>query len=198
MGLFFSPAMAARTLLFIACLLAFLLGCTHGKVVQSDSILKLNETVINQEMAKVEKGEGVLIQFYIPGCNYCKALVGEWLSFAETKCPENIKPAVVNCQADQLLCQHWGITEAPTIFLMKDDLIYEFTGDRTADELVAFVEQDHLRSPRRAVPRAINFKEIRKAKARREQEAAEGLPRPLLLIPMHCWMITLLPPLPWP
>ena len=57
--------MAARTLLFIACLLAFLLGCTHGKVVQSDSILKLNETVINQEMAKVEKGEGVLIQLYV-------------------------------------------------------------------------------------------------------------------------------------
>eukprot|EP00339_Tiarina_fusa_P010914 CAMPEP_0117049906 /NCGR_PEP_ID=MMETSP0472-20121206/34456_1 /TAXON_ID=693140 ORGANISM="Tiarina fusus, Strain LIS" /NCGR_SAMPLE_ID=MMETSP0472 /ASSEMBLY_ACC=CAM_ASM_000603 /LENGTH=235 /DNA_ID=CAMNT_0004763483 /DNA_START=124 /DNA_END=831 /DNA_ORIENTATION=+ len=128
----------------------------------------LNETVVNARVKEItDEGKAMFIQFYSPECNYCKALSKDWIALAELDIP-NIQLAVVNCIDEEILCRYWDISEVPSIYMLKDRILYIYNGDRLVEDMKEFITGDYERSPRRELPRSLDYKAFRHAQEKKK------------------------------
>jgi len=96
----------------------------------------------NEVAMNVEKD--VLVEFYAPWCGHCKQLVPTWEKLGEKyKDSKTVVIAKLDSTANEL--EDVKVTGFPTIKLFKrgNNEAIDFTGDRTVDGFVKFIESVH-------------------------------------------------------
>ncbi len=80
-----------------------------------------------------------LVQFYSPGCPYCKNAVAT-IEQVTRALSDTVKVGVINCAKQSLFCQKLGIVRYPTIRFMFDGESTEFEGAVSKESLIRFVK----------------------------------------------------------
>lgn len=79
------------------------------------------------------------MEFYAPWCGHCKNLVPTWEELANQA--EGYKVAKVDVTTEKGLATEFGIRSMPTIKLLIDGEVTDYTGARTTAEFDAFVKR---------------------------------------------------------
>lgn len=97
----------------------------------------------NFESVAFDKKKDVLVEFYAPWCGHCKQLVPIWDKLGEKfQDREDIVIAKMDSTGNEL--EDIKVSGFPTIKLFKKDTneIIDYSGERTLDALVKFIESD--------------------------------------------------------
>lgn len=84
----------------------------------------------------------VIINFNTSWCGYSKQFQPNWDKFT-SMIGNKIKVIDMKCDLEEnkQKCNAYGITGYPTVKLYKNGNAYDYNGDRTPNDLVAFVNQ---------------------------------------------------------
>ncbi|KAG1677671.1 Thioredoxin domain-containing protein 5 [Nymphon striatum] len=88
--------------------------------------------------------EVAFVKFFAPWCGHCKALAPTWTQLA-TKfvSSPNIMIAKVDCTVEQDICKRNKVQGYPTLMIYsKGEFIREYEGNRSLEDLHAFVESN--------------------------------------------------------
>ena len=93
----------------------------------------------------LDSSQKQLVLFYSPDCGYCKQVLPVWNKFElDFNGRKNIKVTKINGYSYPDLCKQYGIEGFPTILSIKDgNIMGKFTGDRTYNGFVEFLNQIH-------------------------------------------------------
>ncbi|KIY51914.1 thioredoxin-domain-containing protein [Fistulina hepatica ATCC 64428] len=81
------------------------------------------------------------VKFYAPWCAHCKTLAPMWKELAKAM-QGKVTIAEVDCEAHGALCKSYKVKGYPTLqYFNKIDTRTEYTGARTLEKLIAFVDQ---------------------------------------------------------
>ncbi|EGD78785.1 hypothetical protein PTSG_01761 [Salpingoeca rosetta] len=97
------------------------------------------EHVGGERLARLRREKsGTMVMFYAPWCNHCRAMHTDYI---KAKGRLNSPVVAVDCTQQEELCKDQGVTGYPTLRLLgetrQEDV--EYTGNREADDVVAFV-----------------------------------------------------------
>lgn len=139
-----AATISAIALLFIASLLlrkrfkmnlfsivSFILSIHYVKGAQ-----ELNEKTFHE---LVSSGKNGMIKFYQSWCGHCTKMKPDWDRLAEES-HDSVFIADVNCGDEEDLCSENGITGYPTIKVYNNGEEEKYTGQRTFDHLMAYVD----------------------------------------------------------
>jgi len=89
------------------------------------------------------KNEGMwLIMFYAPWCGHCKKLEPIWKHVDQSLANLPIRIGRIDCTRFPLVATEFKVHGFPTIIFFKEnDLAYTYEGDRTREDIVAFVHR---------------------------------------------------------
>ena len=102
-------------------------------------------TVVGQE-------QGVIVKMYAPWCGHCKAMKPDWDKLGDAFGDSTTTiVAEVDCTADSVgtLCTDKGVTGFPTILAFPPGSVEPtpYNGERTYDDLKAFIDGGGLAAP---------------------------------------------------
>jgi len=124
-----------------ACLLAFsgLVICeSEPEINLEDGVLVLTKD--NFQLA-LKDNEYVLVEFYAPWCGHCKSLAPEYAKAAgelENQ-KSSIKLGKVDATVESSLAEEYNVRGYPTLKFFRNGSPVDYTGGRTADEIVTWV-----------------------------------------------------------
>lgn len=78
--------------------------------------------------------------FFLPECGWCKKFMPEWEKFEALAEKEGVKATKVNAQEKADVVTKKGITSFPTVIVEKSGKESEYSGERTAEDLLKFVK----------------------------------------------------------
>jgi len=90
----------------------------------------------------IDSNDYVLVMFYAPWCGHCKALKPHFTEAAE-KSEGKYVLAKVDCTDDEAksLCEQHQVRGYPTVVFYKKQVKQEYTGPRTADGILGWLEK---------------------------------------------------------
>lgn len=97
---------------------------------------ELNEKTFHE---LVSSGRNGMIKFYQPWCGHCTKMKPDWDRLAEES-HNSVFIADVNCGDEEDLCSENSITGYPTIKVYINGEEEKYTGQRTFDHLMAYVD----------------------------------------------------------
>eukprot|EP01104_Vermistella_antarctica_P011033 TRINITY_DN301_c0_g1_i1.p1 TRINITY_DN301_c0_g1~~TRINITY_DN301_c0_g1_i1.p1 ORF type:complete len:3098 (+),score=985.10 TRINITY_DN301_c0_g1_i1:119-9412(+) len=80
-----------------------------------------------------------LVEFYAPWCGHCKNLAPDWIKTANMLL-DIVNVAKVDATANTELAQRFNVRGLPTIKLMRDGVMYAYSGSRTPTAFAEFAE----------------------------------------------------------
>jgi len=87
------------------------------------------------------------IKFYAPWCGYCKHLAPIWIALAESvsDSDKNLNIAEVDCttKVNSELCSEFEVDGYPTIKLLQDGTVKDYSGARTVAAFLDFYNSQH-------------------------------------------------------
>ena len=95
-----------------------------------------------------------LVEFFAPWCGHCKKLVPTWERLAQ-KASGKFNVAKVDATENEGVARAFGIRGFPTIKLLKDGKQYKFSGQRTTDAFLEFVESQYQDSEPTDIPKGV-------------------------------------------
>lgn len=122
------------TILVALCLLT--VKCTED----SSPVINLDSSNFETEVAKHEY---LLLEFYAPWCGHCKTLEPEYIKAAEILKNDNssIRLAKIDATENTDLANLYDVKGYPTIKFIKNGERIEYTGGRTAVEIVQWLKK---------------------------------------------------------
>jgi len=114
--------------------------CWTAEIAEEEGVLVL--TTDNFQEA-LDANSLVLVEFYAPWCGHCKSLAPEYAKAAQTLAAKGsvAKLAKVDATENKELGQKFGVKGYPTLKFFKDGEPQEYTGGRTADTILEWVEK---------------------------------------------------------
>lgn len=97
---------------------------------------ELNEKTFHE---LVSSGKNGMIKFYQPWCGHCTKMKPDWDRLAEES-HSSVFIADVNCSEEEDLCNENGVSGYPTIKVYKNGEEEKYSGARTFDHLMAYVD----------------------------------------------------------
>ena len=85
----------------------------------------------------------LFVAFVSPNCGFCHALKPTWDELSE-RLVGNVRAATVDATAESELAARFGVNGYPTILLLADRRVYEYDGERTADDLLEFASGGYV------------------------------------------------------
>ncbi|CEM39955.1 unnamed protein product [Vitrella brassicaformis CCMP3155] len=130
---------AVALLLLAACLR---LGCRADVPVisEEEGVLLLTDGNFD---AAMERHKMILVQFFAPWCGYCRQLAPEYAKAAKTLKSSNmdIPLAKVDATVETALAERFGVRGFPTIFFFVNGKEQEYTGGRTENAIVSWIQR---------------------------------------------------------
>ena len=109
------------------------------KIIGLEKFPVVNETIILTDLS-IEKAisqyENLLIYFYAPWCNHCKALEPEYQKSSSLLKKDNIFLAKIDSSKNNISTKKYKINGFPTIIFFKKGIPFEFEGGRSSKELI--------------------------------------------------------------
>jgi len=123
---------------FIFCLLSF--SSSFLAEANSDVII-LTDSNFDSEM---QKGKW-LLEFYAPWCGHCKKLAPTYEEVA-TQMKDQVNVGKVDCTVETGVCGRFNIKGYPTLKFNAEGTYFDYSGNRSAESLVAFSLGDYKKS----------------------------------------------------
>merc|ERR1719209_2903247 len=126
-------------------LLVVLLSLSLVKGEEVDISMEEGVLVLGQDnfQTAIDTNSLVLVEFYAPWCGHCKKLVPEYAKAASILSEKNsaAKLAKVDATEHKELSQQFGVKGYPTLKFFKNGVAQEYTGGRTADTIVQWIDK---------------------------------------------------------
>ncbi|EGD74884.1 disulfide isomerase [Salpingoeca rosetta] len=108
----------------------------------------------------IKEHEFALVEFYAPWCGHCQALAPEYAKAAQTLAENDspVKLVKVDCTEQEKLSERYEIRGFPTLRFFRNTVDTDYTGGRTADEIVSWVTK-------KSGPPAVDVEDVDAAKA---------------------------------
>jgi len=94
-----------------------------------------------------------LLEFYAPWCGHCKKLEPTYAKIA-TELKGKVNVGKVDCTAETEIGQRFSVQGYPTVKLLNERKLYDYSGDRSQDNLVQFALTEFEKAPNKPVPEA--------------------------------------------
>ncbi|KAG8178004.1 hypothetical protein JTE90_004485 [Oedothorax gibbosus] len=111
----------------------------------ADEIKRENHVLVltKDNFKEATKNKNVLVEFYAPWCGHCKALEPEYAKAAETLEKEGSELLLgkVDATAETELAEQHKVGGYPTIKFFRDGNVIEYTGGRTADDIIRWLKK---------------------------------------------------------
>lgn len=131
-----------RRSIFLILNLTILLSIAFAaeEVLQEENVLVLTSANFDEA---VKNYKYLLVEFYAPWCGHCKALAPEYAKAAGTLFRENsdIRLGKVDATVQSDLGERFKIRGYPTLKFFIDGTPVEYSGGRTADEIIAWLKK---------------------------------------------------------
>jgi len=124
-------------LLSVLLLISFSLGT---QIEEEEGVLVLTQDNFQEA---IDTSPALLVEFYAPWCGHCKKLAPEYAAAAlmlNTKGSE-AKLAKVDATIHKELAQQYGVKGFPTLIFFKKGVKQDYTGGRTADTIVSWLDK---------------------------------------------------------
>ncbi|TMW63878.1 hypothetical protein Poli38472_014788 [Pythium oligandrum] len=88
-----------------------------------------------------EGGEPWILKFYAPWCGHCKRLAPTWHRLSQTLKESGSKTRVgkIDCTEHRRVCSRFGVNGYPSLFYVRDGVVYKYQGSRSLNAFVEFV-----------------------------------------------------------
>ena len=104
--------------------------------------MESSEEVAEEVAESFQNGSPKIVLYYVPWCPHCKNMMPEWNKLEQSMNGSQTNVNKVNCEENPEEAKKNNVDGFPTIILFKDGKSIPYEGDRSAEAIKDFVENN--------------------------------------------------------